>query len=75
MKRTTIHIFEKGQFADAVSVRKFLVDHGVDAVVVTKHAVQVRPDQEVLAAEVLPKYKWGWDRKPEKKEEAHADGD
>ena len=69
MKRVTIHVFNSGQFADANSVRKFLERHGVDAVVVTKHAVQVRPDQEVLAAEVLPKYKWGWDRKPERNEE------
>ena len=71
MKRVTVHVFDSGQFADAVSVRKFLAHHGVDAVVVTKHAVQVRPDQQVLVAEVLPKYRWGWDRKPERKEEHH----
>ncbi len=69
MKRVTVHVFDKGQFPDALSVRKFLAHHGVDAVVVTKHAVQVRPGQQVLAAEVLPKYKWGWDRKPERNEE------
>jgi hypothetical protein len=67
MKRVTVHVFNSGQFADANSVRKFLEGHGVNAVVVTKHAVQVRPDQQVLAAEVLPKYTWGWDRKAEKK--------
>jgi hypothetical protein len=65
VKRTTVHVFGKGEFPDAFSLRKFLLRHGIDAVIVTKHAVQVRPDQEVQAAEVLPKYKWGWDRKKE----------
>ena len=68
MKRTTVHIFERGQFVDAMSVCRFLKQHGVDAVVVTKHAIQVHPDDVVKAAEALPKYKWGWDRKEEKRE-------
>jgi hypothetical protein len=33
-------------------------------VIVTKHAVQVHPDQDQKAAAVLPGYKWGWDRPP-----------
>ena len=41
MKRTTVHIFERGQFVDAMSVCRFLKQHGVDAVVVTKHAIAV----------------------------------
>jgi hypothetical protein len=66
LKRTTVHIFERGQFADAMSLRRFLAHHGLDAVIVTKHAVQVRPDHEVRAAELLPTYRWGWDRNEEK---------
>jgi len=66
VKRTTVHIFERGQFVDAMSVCRFLKQHGVDAVVVTKHAIQVHPDDVVKSAGVLPTYKWGWDRKEEK---------
>jgi len=65
MKRTTVHIFEKGEFAEAHSLVRFLKHHGVDASLVTKHAVQVHPEHAVKAAEVLPKYKWGWDRQEE----------
>jgi hypothetical protein len=50
VKRTTVHIFERGQFVDAMSVCRFLKQHGVDAVVVTKHAIQVHPDDVVKAA-------------------------
>ena len=62
MKRVTVHVFGKGEIADALSLRKFLEHHGVDAVLVTKHAVQVHPDDVVKAAELLPKYAWGWER-------------
>jgi len=65
VKRTTVHIFGKGEFADALSLSRFLKHHGVDAVIVTKHAIQVHPDHQLRAAEVLPKYMWGWDRKGE----------
>jgi len=64
VKRTTVHIFAAGEFGLAFSVRNYLKHHGVDAVIVTKHAVQIHPDHEAKAAEVLPQYRWGWDRKP-----------
>ena len=70
MKRVTIYVFAQGEFADALSLTRFLKARGVDAGIVTKHAVQVHPDHAVKAAELLPKYKWGWDRKKEEK----ADG-
>ena len=62
MKRKTVHVFGSGEFAVALSVCRFLKHHGVNAVIVTKHAVQVCPDHEQKAAAVLPAYKWGWDR-------------
>ena len=65
IKRITVHIFERGEFAVAWSVCRFLKHHGVDAVVVTKHAVQIHPDHEQKVHELLPAYMWGWDRKPE----------
>jgi hypothetical protein len=65
VKRTTVHIFPAGEFAVALSLCRFLKHHGIDAVVVTKHAVQVHPDHEQKAAAVLPAYQWGWDRSPE----------
>ena len=65
MKRTTVHIFGAGEFAVALSLSRFLKHHGVDAVVVTKHAVQVHPDHVQKTADVLPAYRWGWDRPPE----------
>jgi hypothetical protein len=64
VKRKTVHVFGAGEFALAFSVCRFLKHHGVDAVIVTKHAVQVHPDQDQKAAAVLPAYKWGWDRPP-----------
>lgn len=64
MKRTTVRVFNAGEFGLAFSVCKYLKHHGVDAALVTKHAVQVHPDHEQRAAEVLPKYQWGWDRAP-----------
>jgi hypothetical protein len=65
MKRTTVHVFNAGDFAVAQSVCKFLKHHGVDAVAVTRHAVQIHPDHEPQATEALPAWRWGWDRKPE----------
>lgn len=65
MKRTTVHIFGAGDFAVALSLCRFLKHRGVDAVVVTKHAVQIHPDHQQKAAAALPEYKWGWDRSPE----------
>lgn len=62
MKRSTVHVFNAGEFGVAFSVCRFLKHHGVDAVIVTKHAVQVHPDHEQKAASVLPDYRWGWDR-------------
>ncbi len=63
MKRETVHIFNAGQFSVARSVCRYLKHHGVDAAVVTKHAVQIHPDHAAKAKEVLPNYRWGWDRK------------
>ncbi|MCC6366881.1 MAG: hypothetical protein IT165_25445 [Bryobacterales bacterium] len=65
MKRTTVHVFNAGDFSVALSVCKFLKHHGVDAVVVTKHAVQIHPNHEQQTTEVIPAWRWGWDRKPE----------
>lgn len=65
MKRTTVHVFDAGEFAVALSLCRFLKHRGVDAVVVTKHAVQIHPDHAERAAAALPAYKWGWDRAPE----------
>lgn len=62
MKRTTVHIFSSGDFAVALSLCRFLKHRGLDAVLVSKHAVQVHPDDELKAAAALPSYKWGWDR-------------
>ena len=41
MKRSTVHVFSAGEFGVAFSVCRFLKHHGVDAVIVTKHAVQI----------------------------------
>jgi hypothetical protein len=65
VKRATVHIFPAGEFAVALSLCRFLKHHGIDAVVVTKHAVQVHPDHARKAAAVLPQYRWEWDRRPE----------
>jgi hypothetical protein len=74
MKRATVHVFNVGESALAHSVCRFLKHLGVDAVVVTKHAVQVHPDHEQKAAEVLPQYRWGWERgsAPESKRDREA---
>ena len=61
MKRSTVHVFTVGELGLALSVCRFLKHHGVDAVIVTKHAVQIHPDHEQRAAAVLPSYRWGWD--------------
>ena len=62
MKRTTVHVFNAGEFSVASSVSRFLKHHTIDAVIVTKHAVQIHPDHEQKAARVLPNYRWGWER-------------
>ena len=63
MKRATVHIFNAGEFVLGFSVCRYLKHHGVDAVLVTKHAVQVHPDHQETAAQLLSNYRWGWDRK------------
>jgi hypothetical protein len=65
VKRKTVHVFNAGEFALALSVCRYLKHHSIDAVLVTKHAVQIHPDHEEKAAGVLPEYRWGWDRKQE----------
>ncbi len=65
VKRKTIHVFSAGEFALAFSVCRYLKQHGIDALLVTKHAIQIHPDHEQKAAGVLPEYRWGWDRKHE----------
>lgn len=67
MKRTTVHVFDAGDFAVAHSVAGFLKHHGVDAVVVTKHAVQIHPAHEAKTKEVLPAWRWGWHWTPEQR--------
>jgi hypothetical protein len=51
-----------------MSLCGFLKHHGIDATVVTKHAIQVHPGHALKAAEVMAKYKWGWDRKEGQRE-------
>jgi hypothetical protein len=65
VKRITVHIFGAAEFAVALSLCRFLKHNGIDAVLVTKHAVQVHPDQVQKTATVVPAYRWGWDRPPE----------
>ena len=62
MKRATVHVFNAGEFCVAFSLCRFLKHHGIDAVIVTKHAVQIHPHHEQKAASVLPDYRWRWDR-------------
>jgi hypothetical protein len=62
MKRITVHVFGAGEFGLAFSVCRYLKHQGVDAVLVTKHAVQIHPEHHQKASEVLPAYRWGWDR-------------
>ena len=64
MKRSTVHVFNAGEFGLAFSVCGYLKHHGVDAVLVTKHAVQIHPDHQQKANDVLPAYRWGWNRAP-----------
>jgi hypothetical protein len=63
VKRKTVHVFSAAEFALALSVCRYLKHSGVDAVMVTKHAVQIHPDHEQKAAGVLADYRWGWDRR------------
>jgi hypothetical protein len=51
VKRVTVHIFEK--FLPAWDVTGFLQQHGIDAKLVTRHAVQVHPEQVEQAKELL----------------------
>jgi hypothetical protein len=69
VKRITVHIFKAGELSVAHSIHNFLKRHGVDAVVVTKHAVQIHPDHMQKAADVIPAWKWGWDRKEQSPKE------
>jgi hypothetical protein len=64
MKRSTDHVFNAGEFGLAFSVCRYLKHHGVDAVLITEHAVQIHPDHQQKAGVVLPAYRWGWDRVP-----------
>ena len=75
VKRATIHVFDAGDFVLASSVSKYLKHCGVDAVLVTKHAVQVHPDHKQKAADLLPEYRWGWDRPPDRSVVAALTGD
>ena len=72
MKRTTVGVFSPAEYGMALNIRKYLAHHGVDVVVVTKHAVQVHPDHTARAAEVLPQYRWGWDRPQNRTRQAGA---
>ena len=63
MKRTTVHVFNAGEIPEALSVCKYLRHHQIDAVIVTKHAVQISPDHKQEAVtEILKGYRWGWDK-------------
>ena len=71
-KRATVHIFNQGELVVAMSLARFLKWRGFDAVVVSKHAVQVLPDEHQRAMEATRDYKWGWDRKESKSNETRA---
>lgn len=53
MKRVTAGVYEK--YIDAWDVCALLQSAGIDAKVVTKHAVQVHPEHVARAKEVLAK--------------------
>ena len=63
VKRATVHIFERGELVVAMSLMRFLKWRGFDAVLVSKHAVQVLPDEHERAMAAARDYRWGWDRK------------
>jgi len=62
VKRITVHVFNVGEFGLALSVSKYLKHHGVNALIVTKHALQIHPDHRQKAAQVLSDYRWAWNR-------------
>lgn len=64
-KRVTIGIWGAGYLFRAREVLKYLQSRGVDCKIVTKHAVQVAPGMESIAAELITKEHPEWLKKPE----------
>lgn len=50
--RRNLYIFQTGQYAEAFHLTKRMIQEGIDAVLLTKHALQVREGQEEQAREV-----------------------
>jgi hypothetical protein len=48
------------RWLEAHDVQKWLREHGVEAKLVCKHSVQVAPDLEEKAKEVIAKYPYTW---------------
>lgn len=46
----------------AQDLTAFLKSKGIDAKLVSKHAVQIHPDQSAQAEALSKEYKWGWKR-------------
>jgi hypothetical protein len=70
IKRSTLQVFDPGELGLANSIAAFLRHQGLDAVVVSKHALQVHPQHEAMAREAVKQYKWGWQRSAGKRSEA-----
>lgn len=58
VKRTNLLVTD--DLVGAMDVAEFLKAKGIDAKMVTKHAVQVLPNQKDYAEQMALKYKWGW---------------
>ena len=59
-----LHVFERGEFGLALSVERYLNAHGIEAKLVTRHAVKVPTGTKAAAVELMADYRWAWDRKP-----------
>jgi hypothetical protein len=44
----------------AMDVADYLAHHGIDAKLVSKHAVQIHPDHHEKALELGERYTWEW---------------
>lgn len=58
-----VNVAIQNKFLEAQSLVDYLAHYGVDVKLVSKHAVQVRPDHQQKAEELLKDFKWGWKNK------------
>ena len=61
LKRVIVHLTSK--WLEAYDIRNWLQKQGVEAKLVSKHSVQVAPDLEEKAKEVIAKYPYSGGRK------------